>query len=329
MRHALKIFGILLPFACAVSSAIAADPVPQQTLQAAAQVLEDTRALRVQAIPDALMADAQAVAVVPSVVKIGLIVGARHGRGIVVVRDKVGAWTSPTFIELSGGSVGWQLGVQRTDVVLVFKNKQGIENLLSGNKFTLGADAAVAAGPVGRQASAATDEQLRAEVYSYSRSRGLFAGVALEGSMLSLDSAATAAFEQAGEESAADVGRLLAALDNTPTAATAEAALGSGQTKSLLATQTKLRKSFGQLNNRLPSEWRTYLAVAPEVFAEQGQAFGAVEETLKRYDRVAAEPKYEALTSTEDFQRTHTLLGRYLTELHEANAVALPPPPTD
>lgn len=329
MRYATQALGFLLPFVGAISWGHAADPTPQQTLQEAAQVLEDTRALRVQAIPDALLADAQAVAVVPSVTKVGLIVGGRHGRGIVVVRDKDGAWTSPTFIELVGGSVGWQVGVQRTDVVLVFKNKQGIDSLLEGNKFTLGADAAVAAGPVGRQASAATDEQLKAEVYSYSRSRGLFAGASLEGCMLAVDEAATTAFRQAGEESAADVGRLLAALDKSPNAATTDSVLSPGPSQSFLATQSELHNSLGRLNNRLPNEWRTYLAIRLEVFTEQKPAFAVVEETLKRYDRVAADAKYEALTSTAEFQNTHALLGRYLAELRETNAVALPPPPRD
>jgi lipid-binding SYLF domain-containing protein len=315
--------GMLL-VAAMVQSALAA-PTPQQTLQAAAQVLEETRALKVKSIPDALLADAQAVAVIPSVVKVGVIVGGRHGRGIVVVRDKDGAWTSPTFIELTGGSLGWQIGVQSSDVVLVFKNRQGVENLLTGSKFTLGADAAVAAGPVGRQASAATDEQLKAEVYSYSRSRGLFAGVALDGSVLAIDSAATASFQQGGEAAAADVARLIAALDKSPTLASGEVSFVSGPTTALRATQDELRSAHDKLQGRLPAEWRDYLAIP--IAADNGPPVEVVETVLKRYDKVAADARYEALTSSADFQSTHTLLGRLLMEVQEASAVSLPPPP--
>jgi SH3 domain-containing YSC84-like protein 1 len=307
-----------------VHAALAA-PTPQQTLQAATQVLAETRSLRVQSIPDSLMANAQAVAVIPGVVKVGVIVGGRHGRGIVVVRDKDGAWTAPTFIELTGGSLGWQIGVQSSDVVLVFKNRQGVENLLTGSKFTLGADAAVAAGPVGRQASAATDEQLKAEVYSYSRSRGLFAGVALDGSVLSVDAAATASFQQAGDQATADVARLIAALDKPPAVEKSEVAFSSGPTTALRETQEQLRAAHDKLQGRLPVEWRDYLAIP--MAAENGPPVDVVEKVLKRYDKVAADARYEALISTPDFQSTHTLLGRLLTEVHEANAVALPPPP--
>ncbi len=118
----------------------------------------------------------------------------RFGRGVILVRDPNGAWRAPLFVTFTGGSVGWQLGLQSTDVVLVFKNRKGLETMLSGSEFTLGADASVAAGPVGRQATAGTDIKLNAEIYSYSRSRGLFAGVALDGSVLKVDNRAVAAY---------------------------------------------------------------------------------------------------------------------------------------
>ncbi len=137
-------------------------------------------------IPDQLLHDAQAIAVFPDVVKAGLVFGGRHGRGLVSVRTADGTWSNPSFIRITGGSVGWQVGVQSADVVLVFRTEQGVANLVNG-KFTLGADASVAAGPVGRQAQAGTDEELKAEIFSYSRARGLFAGVAIDGSVLSID----------------------------------------------------------------------------------------------------------------------------------------------
>jgi lipid-binding SYLF domain-containing protein len=126
------------------------------------------------------------IAVVPNVVKVGAVVGGRRGSGVMVVRDANGRFCDPIMISLTGGSIGWQLGVQSTDVVLVFTTKQGIEGITDG-KMTLGADASVAAGPVGRAASAATDQTFSAEVYSYSRNRGLFAGVSLDGSVIAID----------------------------------------------------------------------------------------------------------------------------------------------
>lgn len=137
-------------------------------------------------IPGELLSQAEAIAVIPNVVKAGLVVGGRHGRGLISVRSADGTWSNTNYVTLNGGSFGFQAGVQSTDVVLVFRSRRGVDSIVNG-KFTLGADAAVAAGPVGRNAQASTDGQLKAEIYSYSRSRGLFAGVALDGSVLSID----------------------------------------------------------------------------------------------------------------------------------------------
>jgi lipid-binding SYLF domain-containing protein len=139
-----------------------------------------------RAIPRDLLRNAKAIVVVPNVVKAGLILGGRHGRGLVSVRSADGTWSNPVFISLTGGSIGFQAGVSATDVVLVFRTEKGVDSLVDG-KFTLGVDAAAAAGPVGRNAHASTDAQFKAEVYSYSRSRGLFAGVSLDGSALRID----------------------------------------------------------------------------------------------------------------------------------------------
>src|SRR5208337_2824100 len=139
-------------------------------------------------LPPAMVHDAQAVAIIPDVIKAGFVIGGRHGRGIVVVRQPDGSWSNPLFVSLTGGSIGWQIGVQSTDVVLVFKTRNSLDRIIKGKgKLTLGADAAVAAGPVGRQAEADTDGQLKAEIYSYSRSRGLFVGLSLEGAGLLVD----------------------------------------------------------------------------------------------------------------------------------------------
>ena len=144
-------------------------------------------------IPPTLLSRAYAVAVVPNVVKVGFGVGARRGKGILVVRQDDDSWSNPAFITLTGGSVGWQIGAQSTDIILVFKTRKGVDGITNG-KLTLGADASVAAGPVGRHTGVATDFAFRSEVVSYSRSRGLFAGVALEGAGVTMDRKANAAF---------------------------------------------------------------------------------------------------------------------------------------
>ena len=157
------------------------------------QVLDELMAMPEQNIPTWLLQRAYAIAVVPDVIKVGLGIGGRRGKGVMIVRRDNGQWSNPVFVNLTGGSFGFQVGVQSTDVVLVFTSRQSIEGIVGG-KITLGADASVAAGPVGRQSSAATDIGLTAQVYSYSRASGLFAGVALDGSAMTIDSRSNEAF---------------------------------------------------------------------------------------------------------------------------------------
>jgi lipid-binding SYLF domain-containing protein len=157
-------------------------------VQNAADVIEQSTKIPEKGIPAALLGKAQGVLILPNVIKAGLVVGGRHGRGVLLVRCKDGTWSNPVFVTLTGGSVGWQGGVQSADLVLVFKTAQGVDRLLKGqNKLTLGGDAAIAVGPLGRDSSAATDAMLRAEIYSYSRSRGLFLGLSLEGDSVRVD----------------------------------------------------------------------------------------------------------------------------------------------
>jgi lipid-binding SYLF domain-containing protein len=153
----------------------------------ASGVLEELFAQRDTSIPERLMARAYGIAVIPNVVKVAAVVGGRRGSGAMVVRDENGRFTDPIMVSLTGGNVGWQIGVQSTDIVLVFTTRKGIEGITDG-KLTLGADASVAAGPVGRAASAGTDQAFSAEIYSYSRNRGLFAGISLDGSIIAIDS---------------------------------------------------------------------------------------------------------------------------------------------
>lgn len=158
-----------------------------------AGVLREIMAIPEKGIPPTLLNDAHGIAIVPGVIKLGFIVGGRYGSGLLVVRDKDGKWSPPVFVSLAGGGIGWQIGAQSTDIILVFKSRRSVDGIMKG-KFTLGADAAVAAGPVGRRVEAATDVKLKAEIYSYSRSRGLFAGISLEGAALQIDDEANAAF---------------------------------------------------------------------------------------------------------------------------------------
>ncbi len=158
------------------------------TVDTATIVFREIMGLPEEGIPPALLGGAQAIAIIPNVFKAGFLAGVRHGRGVLMVRTTDGSWSAPVFVTLTGGSFGFQAGVSSTDVILVFKNRRSLESFLNGRgKFTLGADAAVAAGPVGRQLEAGTDALLSSEIYSYSRSRGLFAGVSLEGAGLALD----------------------------------------------------------------------------------------------------------------------------------------------
>jgi lipid-binding SYLF domain-containing protein len=157
----------------------------------ATEVLNELRATPDQNVPTWLMQRAYGVAVIPDVLKGAFLFGGRYGNGVFTVRNASGHFSNPVFITLAGGSVGWQIGATSTDVVLVFVTPRSVQNFARG-KFTLGVDASVAAGPVGRQGEA--DAGVNAEIYSYSRSRGLFAGVALNGTVLAFDRGSNRAF---------------------------------------------------------------------------------------------------------------------------------------
>lgn len=177
--------------ALAFSAGVAAQAREEAKLLTAASVLDELRRLPDQALPERLLQRAYGVAVIPGVTKVAFILGGRRGNGVLTVRDERGRFTNPVFVNLTGGSVGFQVGAQETDVVLVFTTRSGVEGIADG-KLTLGAGASVAAGPVGRQAEAAAGTNT--EVYAYSRSRGVFAGVSLDGTALTIDSGSNRAF---------------------------------------------------------------------------------------------------------------------------------------
>lgn len=168
-----------------------------QRVTTAGTVLDEIMAAPDKAIPRSVLERAAGIAVFPSLVKGGFFVGGQRGRGVLSVRGKDGSWSDPAFLTITGGSVGPQFGVQAIDLVLVINEARGLEQLVR-NQFKVGADAGVAAGPVGREAGASTDIQMRAKILSYSRSRGLFAGVTLNGSTIRQDRDANERFYGVG-----------------------------------------------------------------------------------------------------------------------------------
>jgi len=158
-----------------------------ERVQRAAEVLDEVMGIKEQSIPLDVLSKAHCVAIIPGVKKIGLGLGGKYGKGVLTCRTSNNkSWTGPSTVRIEGGSVGFQIGGSSTDYVLLVLNKKGKGKLIS-SKFTLGADAAVAGGPVGRSAQAQTDVQMRAEILAYSRSRGAFAGISLEGATLRQD----------------------------------------------------------------------------------------------------------------------------------------------
>ena len=193
----MKKFLLLTLIVSLCSFAFGADDQPKETkaadrVQAAADVLNEIQAAPDAGIPQEVLGSAECVAVVPSMLKGGFIVGAKYGRGLASCRTPKG-WSAPAFFVVTGGSVGFQIGGQAVDLVMLIMNKDGMKHLLS-SEFALGADASVAAGPVGRHAEGNTDWKMRAEVLTYSRARGLFAGVSLNGAVVKQDKDSTREF---------------------------------------------------------------------------------------------------------------------------------------
>jgi len=185
-------FALLICTFCLAFTAVKSQDKLSEKIDASAKVLKDFVAMK-ENIPQQLLEITQGIIVIPKLINAGFVVGGKRGKGIAVVKREDGTWTDPVFITLTGGSIGFQVGVQSVDLVLIFKDRETLEKIGKGS-FTLGGDASVTAGPVGRNSSASTDYKLEAEVYSYSRSKGLFAGISLSGSALDVDSKANANF---------------------------------------------------------------------------------------------------------------------------------------
>jgi lipid-binding SYLF domain-containing protein len=331
-----------------------------ETVRDASQVLNEIMAIPNQSIPAGLLRDAQAVAIIPHVIKGSFVVGARHGNGVLLVRNPEGGWHAPVFISLTGGNIGWQIGVQSTDVILVFKTMQSVNGLLSG-KFTLGADAAIAAGPVGRNAAAATDGRFQAQILSYSRSRGLFAGVALDGSVIQVSQMSNAVYYQQNgsssnvvvPEAAQQLTRQIAAYSQSPAPfqpASAQLSPATPGTQPAAQPQTtsaptalaqqhsleemamvrdQLARLAPRLFEKLDLPWQQYLALPAEVFyGNQHPPVEKLNESLARFETVKTDPRYRDLANLPEFQSTYGLLKHYVTDLTpQTNTLVLPEPP--
>lgn len=320
------------------------------TVTASMGVMNEIMAIPGKKIPEWLLADAQGIAIIPNMVKGGFVVGVRFGRGVILVRDAQGAWQLPQFITMTGGSVGFQAGVQATDVVLVFKTQQSVQGLLKG-KFTIGADAAAAAGPIGRQAAAATDGELKAEIYSYSRSRGLFAGVSVDGSVLEIDYLSNNSYYRPGADgqivvpsSATQLVRQVAAYAGMneiptvtqpgfPTRVESAPPVGNSvppQAAAAVGVGRSLAASSQKLQNLVDNNWKRYLALPNEIYQGGVPKQDVLQQTLGRYQSVAQNNAYQPLTSRPEFQDTYQLLQQYVQAVAASNSgtLSLPAPPS-
>jgi lipid-binding SYLF domain-containing protein len=171
-----------------INAQLPAQQMEGEIVTASSDILKELTSSPDKGLPRKMLQEAQAIAVFPHVIKAGFVVGGRHGRGVISIRQDDGSWSNPLPLSITGGSVGFQAGAQSIDLVLVFRSKRGIEPIIQGKgKLKLGGDVSVAAGPVGREAGTATDPKLNSEIFTYSRTRGLFAGASLSGAVIKPD----------------------------------------------------------------------------------------------------------------------------------------------
>jgi lipid-binding SYLF domain-containing protein len=287
-------------------------------------------------IPQKLLESAQGIAIVPNMVRGAFVVGLQHGRGVLLVRDAAGAWQPPQMIQITGGSLGYQIGVQSTDLILVFRTRQSVDNLMQ-RTIKIGVDASAAAGPVGRQASAATDLPMQAEILSYSRARGAFIGVSIDGSSISLDPEAQAALYQPSgivPASAVQLVQTVTAYSNevgttavVPPGVVPVAA--PGPPSEIEVARQQLDAASRQLAAQLPDNWKQYLALPPEVYIPNFvPSAQSIQQAIARYEEVSREPQFSALTDRPEYQETLRglwLLGELLQSARQP--LSLPPPP--
>jgi lipid-binding SYLF domain-containing protein len=281
-------------------------------------------------LPQKMLADAEGVAIVPNMVRGAFVVGVEHGRGVLLTRGADRAWQAPRMIVITGGSLGYQVGVQSTDLILVFRTPQSVANVMRGT-LKVGVDASAAAGPVGRQATAATDLPLQAEILSYSRARGAFVGASIDGSSISFDKATDAMYYQPPgtvPASATQLVQLISTLSkggatqppSTQLVAATSPAPVTQKPTSLEAARQELDAASRQLAASLDDQWKKYLALPAEVYIpNHAPNISAIQEALIRYEIVARQSQYAALTNLPAFQATLKGLWR-LGELQQGGS---------
>lgn len=320
-------------------------------IQSATAVFNETMSLQRSRIPKAMLQNSHGVAIIPNVIKGGFVIGARFGRGVLFVRKPDGSWHAPVFITLTGGNIGWQAGVQSSDVVLVFKTQKSVQGILSG-KLTIGADAAAAAGPVGREASAATDGRLQAEIYSYAKTRGLFVGVSIDGSVVKVDQFATGAY-YGNPAPGQPVNVPPAALSLTQSIATAS---GGGPAAVPIATaqsqpaaapiqiatpavqhsisevdllRSQLVQLAPELYEILDDQWKAYLGLPSSLFLGSDPTPADLQKSVRNFQVVATNPEFQQLAERPEFRSVNGILLHYQQALvSPSGSIQLPPPPT-
>jgi SH3 domain-containing YSC84-like protein 1 len=357
MTHRISLLGaILLLAAFAPTAARAQYPVVQNptemTVINATTVFAQAMQMPQNEIPRGLLAGAQAIAIIPDMMKGAFVFGAQYGHGVLIMRDANGAWQAPRMIQIAGGSFGYQIGVQATDLILVFRTPQSVQNLLKGT-LKVGVDASAAIGPVGRQTSASTDFRTMAEILSYSRARGAYVGASIDGSTISLEPSAEAIYYQPPGSFPASAAQLLQVINSytvappvvqpgvVPVVVPGQVQPAPGTTGWLPAGQhlgdaesarAQLDSSYRQLNSYVATQgpaWQSYLALPPDVSApNQTPNPQAIQSALQKYESVSRDPQYATLSTRPDFQQTLASLRR-LSDIRTASNTAgqLPPPP--
>jgi len=300
--------------------------------------LNEIMAIPASGIPEGLFAKAEGVAIFPGLIKGSFFIGGQHGNGVLIVKNEEGGWQAPRFLQMSGGSFGFQAGLQSADIILVFCTQRSVQAALDGD-FTIGGDASVAAGPVGRQALASTNYQFNSEIYSYSRSRGLFLGVAVDGCVLHIDedvnlnyyasgipeparrvTLLTAEYARKAQQPTPEDGNpaQVPAQSQTPAVSPAPTTLGtanqpSPQMTDQEAARVLLIPAHEDLMKILEPEWQKWLALPPEArIAGNNTQTPALQTLYERLEKVNSDSKYAELVARPEFDRVYHLLKLYL-----------------
>jgi lipid-binding SYLF domain-containing protein len=335
------VLALLAHIDCVVAQVMVQPSPAEVTVVNATNVFAQAMVMPGNSIPRGLISQAQGIAIVPGMVRGAFVVGVQHGRGVLVVRDGQGNWQAPRMIQITGGSIGYQIGIQATDLVLIFRTPQSVANLLAGT-IKVGVDASAAAGPVGRQTSAATDLRLQAEILSYSRARGAFVGVSIDGSSISLDPAAEAMYYQppgtmpaSGMQLLQTIAAYSATLPVAATTGQAASAAASGAAwvpqgaSEMEVARRQLDLSTRKLSATLDASWRQYLSLPAEVYVPNAAISPpSIQPALARYEDVAKRSEFAALQARPEFQDALQALRR-LSEVRTATntSLNLPPPP--